>query len=333
MYQGKQRKMIILLLVLYTVLIFYFLYAGFNRAASIHDSGLRYNLIPEKIHLFLPMQREFSFSLFEFGNFAAFIPFGIMIPLLFRSRFLSFILLFIVSITMLETLQMFSRLGSFDINDIIINTLGAAVGYCAQRFVRHERDTFKGFCKIIITAFVLAIGVIGSIGGINNYLDKASSEVIALDKLPLKAGTVLWDKSLSSFPAAQENVEPKLNMYSRNNTRTNEFTYLLDGKYHMIAGNLAISKTLTQSAGNGNIDLIFSADGTVIHSFGWSFDGQEELPSEFFQIPLDGAKELTIKFVNHTSDRDVLLWDIALHKVNAGQKIINGIKQKLKTLF
>lgn len=116
---------------------------------------------------------------FELGNFVAFIPFGIVIPLLFRCHFIRFITLFILSITILEILQMLSRLGSFDIDDIIINTLGAAVGFWSQRLVRRDRDKFKGICRIILTAIVLSIGVIAIVGGINNYLDNGGGEVAA----------------------------------------------------------------------------------------------------------------------------------------------------------
>jgi len=300
MYQGKLRKTTILLLALYTILIFYFLYIGFNRAHFIHNAGMRYNLMPEGIHLYLPMQRNFQSSIFELGNFIAFIPFGIVFPLLFRSSFIRFILLFIVSITILETLQMLSRLGSFDINDIIINTLGAAVGYCAQRFVTRDRNTLKGFCKIVITAFVLAIGVIASVAGINNYLDEASGEVIALNKLPIKDGAVLWDESLSRFSAAEQTVEPQINLYSRKNTRKNEFTYVLNSRYHEIAGYIVIPDELIKSASNGHITIIFSADGTVINSLGWSSVQAAEYSPDYFQINLNGAKELTITIMNET---------------------------------
>jgi glycopeptide antibiotics resistance protein len=89
------------------------------------------------------MGRSFNLWFFELGNFVAFIPFGVVIPLLFRSNFIRFITIFILSITILEILQMLSRLGSFDIDDIIINTFGAAVGFWAQRVVHLDRDHYE----------------------------------------------------------------------------------------------------------------------------------------------------------------------------------------------
>ncbi|WP_233167330.1 VanZ family protein [Paenibacillus roseus] len=333
MYQGKLRKITIILLALYTVLTLYFLYIGFGRAAFLQDSGMRYSLIPEGIPLHFPMGRNFHIWFFEFGNFVAFIPFGIVIPLLFRCNFIRFITLFILSITILEILQMLSRLGSFDIDDIIINTLGAAVGFWAQRLVHRDRDKFKGICRIIVTAIVLSIGVIVIVGGINNYLEKGGGEVVALNELTLKNGPVLWDETLLSFTSVRKKVEPQINVYSRKNTRTNEFTYLLNGQYTRIAGNAAIPDDVINTASNGRSDIIFIADGTEIYSLGLSTEIGSNQPA--FQIPLNGVNELTIQLINDDPDpaTNAVMWDITVTEVNTGQMIINRIKEKLRSLF
>ncbi|WP_081667007.1 VanZ family protein [Paenibacillus pinihumi] len=333
MYQGKLRKITIIMLAVYTILTLYFLYLGFGRASFLQDSGMRYSLIPEGIPLHFPMGRNFQIWFFELGNFVAFIPFGIVIPLLFRCHFIRFITLFILSITILEILQMLSRLGSFDIDDIIINTLGAAVGFWSQRLVRRDRDKFKGICRIILTAIVLSIGVIAIVGGINNYLDNGGGEVAALNELTLKDGSVLWDETLLSFTSVGKKVEPQINVYSRKNTRTNEFTYLLNGKYTRIAGNAAIPDDVINTASNGKSDIIFIADGTEIYSLGLSAEiGSNQLA---FQIPLNGVNELTIKLMNDDPSpaTNAVMWDIALTEVNTGQMIINRIKEKLRSLL
>lgn len=334
MYKGNLRKITIILLALYTVLTFFLMYLGFNRASFLQDSNMRYSLIPEGIPLHFPMGRDFHIWFFELGNFVAFIPFGIVIPLLFRCNFLRFITLFILSITILEILQMLSRLGSFDIDDIIINTLGAAVGFWAQRLVHHDRDKFKGIFLITLTAIVLSIGVIAIVGGINNYLEKGGGQVVALNEIALKDGTVMWDETLLSFTADRQKVEPHINMYSRKNTRTNEFTYLLNGKYTKIAGYAAIPDDVINSASNGRSDIIFIADGNEIWSLGLSAKGGENQPDSF-QFSLNGVKELTIKLINDDPNpiANAVMWDIALTEVNMGQKIINNMKEKLRTLF
>jgi len=327
MYQGKLRKITKILLAAYTLLTIYFLYIGFGRSAFFQDSGFRYNLVFGGIPLHFPMGRDFQIWFFELGNFVAFIPFGIVIPLLYRCSFVRFITLFILSITLVEALQMVTGLGAFDIDDIIINTLGAAVGFWAQRFVPRDRDTYKGFFKILLTAAVLSIGVIAVIGGINQYLEKGGGEVAALNELTLTDGTVLWDDPLSTFTADGQKVEPHINMYSRKNTRTNEFTYLLNGNYTKINGYATIPDDVIDTAIEGRSDIIFIADGTEIYSIGLSAkSGENQLTS--FQIPLNGATELTIKFSNDALNpiTNAVMWDIMLTEVNAGQRVINRIK-------
>ena len=330
MYQGKLRKITILLLTLYTALILFFLYLGFNRGSLGQDSSLRFNLIPGGINLNYPMGRDFQNWFFQFGNFVAFIPFGIIIPLLFRCSFRRFITFFIVSITILETLQMLSRLGSFDIDDIIINSLGASVGFAAQRIVTGDRDKPKGICKIFSMAIVLALGTIIIIGGINNYLEKGGGETVALNELILKDGSVHWDESLSSFTVERKEVTPQINLYSRNNTKNNEFTYHLDGKYKELTGYVAIPDDVINASSREGSDIEFISGGTVIYSLGLSFTGEED-----FQIPLDGLNDLTIKIVNKDPNptTNAVMWDITLTEVNTGQKVINNIREKIRTLF
>ncbi|WP_084146648.1 VanZ family protein [Paenibacillus wynnii] len=334
MYQGKLRKITIILLAVYSVLILYFLYIGFNRAASIQDPSLRYNLMPQGISLHFPMGGDFKIWFFELGNFVVFIPLGMVIPLLFRCSFVRFITIFIVSITLLETLQMLSRLGAFDIDDIIINTLGAVVGFCGQRLVPRDRDNLKGIYRIILTAIILSIGTIAIVGGVNNYLENGGGEFVALNELALKDGSVLWDESLSSFTVDREKIEPQKNVYSRKNTRTNEFMFLLNGEYAKMTGYAAIPDDVINTASQGNSDILFIADGTEIYSLGLSANSGEN-QRIFFQIPLKGVNELTIKIINDDPNpvTNVAIWDITLTEANMGQMIINSMKEKLRSLF
>lgn len=332
--QAKLRKITIVLLLLYTALTLYFLYIGFNRGFLRLDSSLRYNLIPEGIPLHYPMGRSFRIWIFEYGNFLAFIPFGVIIPILFRCSFLRFIAFFILSITTLETLQMLSRLGAFDINDIIINSIGAAVGFAAQRIVTDNRDKLKGICKMFAIAIVFAFGTIIIVGGINYYLEKGEGKTVALNELMLKDGSIQWDEHLSSFTVAQKVVTPQINLYSRNNTQVNEFSYLLNGKYKNISGYVAIPDDVMNNGSTVVSEIEFISGGTVIYSVGLSAkSGENEIVS--FQIPLNEIDDFTIKVNSEGSHilTNVIMWDITLTEVNTGQKIINSIRDKIRSLF
>jgi glycopeptide antibiotics resistance protein len=65
------------------------------------------------------------------GNVILFFPFGIFLPLIFNKirGFQSIIIIsFLVSVTF-EIIQLFTILGNFDVDDIILNVLGAALGF------------------------------------------------------------------------------------------------------------------------------------------------------------------------------------------------------------
>ncbi|MFB8375361.1 VanZ family protein [Paenibacillus taichungensis] len=327
LYQGKLRKFIIVLLSLYTCLTLYFLFLGFDRSSSSPDQGLRYSLSPQGIPLHFPMGRDFKIWFFEMGNFVAFIPFGMVIPLLFRCGFIRFISLFILCITMIETVQMISRLGAFDIDDILINTLGAAVGYGAQRVVMHHRNTLKGLIRISLTAIIFSMVTITVVGGLNHYLDNVDGKSVALNELALSDGAVTWDEDLSGFTVGQTNVEPQINLYSREKQKTNEFSYLLNQKYKNMKGYFAIPDDADQTARHEPITVSFIADGTEIYSMVVSANSGENHPDSF-RIPLKGVNALTIKVFNDDSNvmTNIVMWDITLTEPNTGQKFINSIK-------
>ncbi|WP_367618539.1 VanZ family protein [Paenibacillus andongensis] len=70
------------------------------------------------------------------GNIVAFMPFGIFLLLLSKSKTISLIGVFIQSLGMsllLECLQVFFSIGNFDVDDLILNTSGGLLGYCVFR--------------------------------------------------------------------------------------------------------------------------------------------------------------------------------------------------------
>lgn len=80
------------------------------------------------------------------GNIGMFIPFGFLgwiFPKL--NHYKNLILNFVFVITIVETLQYFTRLGVFDIDDILINTLGVSLGFLLKQVV--ENKVFPRFSK------------------------------------------------------------------------------------------------------------------------------------------------------------------------------------------
>lgn len=71
------------------------------------------------------------------GNILIFLPFGVFLPILYRKyRTLSKVFVGSILISFLiEILQYVSQLGRFDIDDIILNTLGSIIGFTLVKVV------------------------------------------------------------------------------------------------------------------------------------------------------------------------------------------------------
>lgn len=137
MNKIKRKNKIIgmLLFIIYLILLIYFLF--FAEAFGRADSGTlhSYNLEPFKeIRRFYIYRDKLGYSAFVinvFGNILAFVPFGFFRPLIGRRRhsftrtvFQGFVITFFI-----EVLQLISNVGSFDVDDIFLNTLGCIMGY------------------------------------------------------------------------------------------------------------------------------------------------------------------------------------------------------------
>ncbi|MBD7966812.1 VanZ family protein [Paenibacillus gallinarum] len=139
----KQQTLFRVLLFLYSVMLLYFMFAGFHR--SIH-SNYRYNLIP--FHTISAYVRNLSLdnvidtSINLIGNIAVFIPLGFLIPAS-KSHPWSygrFILFFSSFIILLECMQTFLRVGTGDIDDLLLNVIGGSVGYVL--FSQYKKMSF-----------------------------------------------------------------------------------------------------------------------------------------------------------------------------------------------
>lgn len=73
--------------------------------------------------------REFAFNFM--GNLLLFIPWGIMLPVLCTRfiKFKRFILFTTIVIICIESLELFFMLGVFDIEDYLLNIIGATLGF------------------------------------------------------------------------------------------------------------------------------------------------------------------------------------------------------------
>lgn len=94
-----------------------------------------FNIVPLKtIKLFtngyfndLVTFKDFSINIF--GNLGAFMPYGVFLPLMFKSmrKYRRFFITMTLSVIIIELLQFVTMSGSCDIDDLILNVLGASI--------------------------------------------------------------------------------------------------------------------------------------------------------------------------------------------------------------
>ncbi|MDQ0193271.1 VanZ family protein [Paenibacillus wynnii] len=100
-----------------------------------------FNLMPFRtINNYLIHREHFPFhTWFEnlIGNVVLFIPMGSFIPVLNRTYFktLKFLAMSLTILFSVELIQMLTWVGSFDIDDIILNNFGALIGLIMTRII------------------------------------------------------------------------------------------------------------------------------------------------------------------------------------------------------
>ncbi|NBD25998.1 VanZ family protein [Paenibacillus glycinis] len=133
------KKAIALITLAYSLLLLYWMFIGFGRTSP-HLPGYRYNVMPlHTIKLYFAHADSFQLKYWivnMVGNIAVFAPFGLAVPYLFRMRLFSFTVLFICVLLLLETMQLLLQRGSFDIDDVLLNTVGALIGFACLQFIR-----------------------------------------------------------------------------------------------------------------------------------------------------------------------------------------------------
>ncbi|MDR6723739.1 glycopeptide antibiotics resistance protein [Paenibacillus amylolyticus] len=137
---ARQCKIIVAV-----ITVIYVLYMGNLLFFKGRTVGLsyQYNWIPfETIRpLLLEREKYITEAWIKnlFGNIVLFIPLGVCIPVLFRKcrSFLKLTVIVILIIFEVELTQLVTRVGTFDVDDIILNTLGAWIGYVGLRILVH----------------------------------------------------------------------------------------------------------------------------------------------------------------------------------------------------
>lgn len=134
--EFNHKAVMKLLFIIYMCVLVYVVFFAEAMGRTPQD-GYVYNLTPLKeIKRFMKyiwdndaLRRAARLNIF--GNIIAFIPFGIYLPYTSESKlgFIStFLYTFSLSLT-IELVQLITKVGSCDVDDIILNALGGVIGY------------------------------------------------------------------------------------------------------------------------------------------------------------------------------------------------------------
>lgn len=123
------------LFVSYILLLIYFLFfaENYGRAKGLED--YHYNLIPfQEIKRYLrypDVLGAYAVITNLAGNVIGFLPFGAILPVMNRSMrsFWKILLLSFEFSAVVEVTQLITKVGCFDVDDIILNTMGGVLGY------------------------------------------------------------------------------------------------------------------------------------------------------------------------------------------------------------
>ena len=132
--KKRAHPLPVVLFIIYMGFLFYFLFFSETYGRTM-DSGYRYNLeLFKEIRLFWNNRESLGTGtvlINLLGNIVAFAPFGFFLPMfskigrhIFGCVFLS--ALFSLAV---ETVQLLSKVGAFDVDDILLNAIGGFAGW------------------------------------------------------------------------------------------------------------------------------------------------------------------------------------------------------------
>lgn len=128
----KRQKMGWVLFILYLCLLAYFMFFSESFGRTDTDRDYAYNLILFKeISRYFKYYNVLGFPLFMInivGNIVAFAPFGFFLPVISRrsKKWYNTVTFGFTWSLILETLQLISKVGSFDVDDLFLNITGSS---------------------------------------------------------------------------------------------------------------------------------------------------------------------------------------------------------------
>lgn len=140
------RNMLSVCFICYMILLVYFLFFSEEYGRNEPYSSYQYNFtLFRELNRYIQYRSQIGIMYFLInvvGNVVAFMPFGFLVPVLYREQrkggahrghyFRSFLFVsflgFLFSLAV-ESVQLVTKVGCFDVDDLLLNTIGVMLGY------------------------------------------------------------------------------------------------------------------------------------------------------------------------------------------------------------
>lgn len=126
----------------YTIFLLYLMFFGMGRL-QYEDNIVRIKPIVSTIWFIQETISWLDIIRIVLGNVVMFIPFGFLgwvFPQLNNLKRL--IITFVSTIVIVEALQYFSRLGVFDVDNVLLNTFGVFLGFLIRNFLERRFESY-----------------------------------------------------------------------------------------------------------------------------------------------------------------------------------------------
>ncbi len=141
----RNQKLGWVLFIAYLATLVYFMFFAESFGRDPADREYAYNLeLFKEIRRFYYYRHQLgmkAFVLNVLGNVAGFAPCGFFLPIVSRRgrKWYNAILLCFSLSLCIVVVQLAFKVGSFDVDDLLLNTLGGVLGYILNRIVQRER--------------------------------------------------------------------------------------------------------------------------------------------------------------------------------------------------
>lgn len=138
------KKFYKIIIVPYTLFLLYLMFLGMGRF-QYEDNLIRIQPVLSTVQFILNTIGWKDIVIIVLGNIIMFIPFGFLgwiFPQLKDLKRLLYV--FVSSIVIVEALQYFTRMGIFEVDDIILNTFGVFLGWLLCRLIE------KKFIRLVL---------------------------------------------------------------------------------------------------------------------------------------------------------------------------------------